>query len=278
MWDFVSCPGLGYDHHRYVGDTLFNNNSYSKIENKQYSVYLDQMNGTQNYYIHQKKSTYLRQSFDTIFIFDEEYSEDRFGWSQNPSVGELYYLGKVKNFISQNDIKVYSRVDSISTEIIQGQETKWIYSTTNLDSLGNPINYYTTKFNYIIKLNTLMGPITEWIIPSTTSLSCFESSITTKINYSGLDCNAGLDFDCETTTHSHENKLNDIKIYPNPIIDYFTITNCKNKIISLRNTDGKQLSKTTIISDNHKIDLKFYPNGTYFIFLDEKFLQRIVKI
>jgi hypothetical protein len=278
MWDFISCPGNGYDHYKYVGDTLINNYLYSKIENKRYSVSLDVFSGVSNYYIHQNKSTFLRQNGDTIFVFDEDYSEDRFAWSQNPTVGELYYIGRVKNLVTMKDIKVYSRVDSISTEIIQDQNTKWIYSTTNLDSLGNPINYYTTKFNYICKLNTLLGPITEWVTPNMTTLGCYESSTTDKINYTGLDCNAGLDFDCQITTHTHDDTKENIKIFPNPSIGQITITNCNNQTIIFRNLVGKELLKTKIMSDIHNIDLKFLPNGKYMIFSDEKFLQTIIKL
>jgi hypothetical protein len=275
--DIVVCPGNGYYHHRYTQDTLITNKLFSKIENIQFFSNFDPNSGSVTYDNFKYPSTFLRQSGDTLYHWDDQYQVENLAWYKNPFVGDLWYLGKVKSVVDQSDIKVYCRVDSIKYEIIQGQFTKWIVCKTNLDSTGSPINYYTNKFDYIKKFNTLLGPIHDWFDPNTTSLTCFESQSISEVNYSGLDCNSGIDFSCYTITNTKDHDTEGISTYPNPVIDKMFIDNCQNHFIDVSDLHGKVILNKTISNKSDFIDLTKLNHGTYLLIMDGEFVKKFQK-
>lgn len=71
---------------------------------------------------------------------------------------------------------------------------------------------------------------------------------------------------------------NKIQIYPNLVQNIFHIDLGESKVVNLEiyNTQGYLLLKKNITSDNG-IDISFLSSGLYFVFIDKKYINSIIK-
>jgi hypothetical protein len=76
--------------------------------------------------------------------------------------------------------------------------------------------------------------------------------------------------DEDLANDNFENKINDVKVYPNPTSDYFTIeVNREMKLLLINNLGQEIISKS--ISEKEDIDVSNLNSGIYFIKLQDKY-------
>jgi hypothetical protein len=80
-----------------------------------------------------------------------------------------------------------------------------------------------------------------------------------------------------TLTNIYEIKNeSEIKIYPNPVLNYINVNIQSEGLIKLYSMDGKELKEFTGKIGNNRINLSQYSNGLYFISFNNSF-EKILK-
>jgi len=76
-----------------------------------------------------------------------------------------------------------------------------------------------------------------------------------------------------------EEKINSVKLYPNPSMGRFSLTtlNSESKSFEIINLLGVKIFNSTIEKDLTEIDLSAYPSGIYFICVYNKYGQSVTK-
>jgi hypothetical protein len=264
-------PGDSYDHYEWVQDTVINNKTYSVVESKDVVTFYTLMDNSWTTYTSKNYNFYFRQSNDTLYMIDDFNYGERFVWKTNPQVGDLWNLGKSRY---DNQKTIYCRVDSIKSEMIQGQMSKWIYTTYNLDSLGNYMNV-DSEFEYMRKINTVLGPIDGWFARPLRVLNCFNSDSISLENIQGSNCDGDYNIPCTYTTSIQPLTSINIQVYPNPTKDKLVIEGYEGKTIALINSVGKICFNDKI--KHNCISIEQLSCDLYSIIIDGKYISKIVK-
>ena len=75
-----------------------------------------------------------------------------------------------------------------------------------------------------------------------------------------------------------ESVMEQIKCYPNPVSSNLTITNLKNTTVELYNIVGQRIVQQENVSGDISIDMKEYPEGVYFVKIQNGKAVRTEKI
>ena len=142
-----------------------------------------------------------------------------------------------------------------------------VHSTTN--SLENYLGVVTLKYD-----DTDLNGITEadlvlevqssdgsWTSYNPTSLDTDNNAITydftSAVSFKSITASSSL----ATLIINDDDLLDNIRVFPNPTMDYINILSPETFNIEIFNASGQKL----ISSDKNKIDIRFISNGNYFL-------------
>jgi DNA-binding NarL/FixJ family response regulator len=155
-----------------------------------------------------------------------------------------------------------------------------IGSSTNANSVfNNPLfvtaNISTPNF-HLLSGSPSINAGNPSFIPSIT-----EVDIDAELRANGIvDCGADEYYDKTTSTEILETAINNqYSVYPNPCTDFVDIkSNTINTEIKIYNAFGQVVLKTLIDTEN-QINIKYLPNGVYFIRFnnDTKQVLKLIK-
>lgn len=180
------------------------------------------------------------------------------------------YFTKIEN-INKNGIVRYkiSNLDSNPNPL--GEIFQSFSNGQTLEDLkvtGDNIKWYTTQSNCGInnKFRKKESSNTETILPSSTTLltgTTYYASQTTN----GIESSYRLPVTVYSTTLAiNENNLPNLFTYPNPVKDYYTISNSEeiNKV-EVYNVSGQLQIRNSYNNSNIKIDFTSLSSGLYFV-------------
>jgi hypothetical protein len=147
-----------------------------------------------------------------------------------------------------------------------------LYNIDNRTDLNMyiPTNCFCTGDSTIIEAKIFDGydDITKGLI----SYAIFDTSC---INVLNIINKTG-----EPTLLNEKEKLETIRVFPNPVSDYLTISNNETfKNFSLQTLEGKEVLSESLFDGNNQINLIQIPAGSYFLVLRGEGLQsRVIKV
>lgn len=212
------------------------------------------------------KVEYLYSSNDTVFFYDENFSEFQILYVFNLSVNDNWKI-KIKNYGLEIDTMIIT-VDSIYTTQINGnnlQVSKVSYTYTLFSGEGTRTQSSTIIEN--IGDTYSMFNLWDYAIVCggtwTTGLRCYED---TDIGFYNKNSSINCDYSKTWTSIKYINKEDEFSIYPNPNGEFIYIEtkNLKKILVKITDTQAKLIFSKEIDS-KEKINLDSFEKGIYFI-------------
>ena len=80
------------------------------------------------------------------------------------------------------------------------------------------------------------------------------------------------------STNADTSLINDIFVYPNPVVSSATIKNAKNSTINIYDINSKVVFKQTFSNDQENIDLSSLSSGIYFAEIKRESTSEVIKL
>jgi hypothetical protein len=237
------------------------------------------------------KKTYFSSEGDTV-NWDNSYTFERndtiFYWAGNSymvlynfmaDVGEMWTVYSKEYNPCGIDSNGIIKIDSVGKQTFNDHELNYLFTSPNDTSIWNlgKIIENIGSTSYMFPLSKDCGIFDFMDIAG--PLRCYQDNQLGKINFLDLPCDTLIDLISEIG----RNKINEIKVYPNPTHDIVQFEFGGTKIVKIKifNLFGSIVLIQKLSGSNHEISFYPYPSGIYFLRLEDNngnfYLSKILK-
>lgn len=260
---YTAIDGEGFIKINYTKDTVIQNQSCQMLEVEKHSFTGDEFGNTVYLGSSKLPNQYTYASGDTVFYFTDGFFSVLYNFRTEPN--NSWNLGQTSSDCGES----FAKVDSLSTELINGYNYRCSFLNYNTDASvylkGKVVERFGAVDNYLFPMpnNCDSTIIVDF---DNRSLICYSDN--------SFELYKAQDLNCELSLAIYEQAKSFKPIVKNPSAGYIEINNTSVTSIKVYSVTGK-LIKT---SRSNIIDISENPDGLYFLKVENDKQQTTLKV